>query len=185
MDMIEIPFWFAEAVFAVIWLTVRAIVWIKQKKIDIKREALLMLIFIDLAVIIRFTFFPLRLAEGRVQPLVIDLQTAFPFWVNLVPLGNFFSYGSEKDVLVNVIGNVAMFVPSGIVFPIVYKRLDSFPKTAAAGALLSLCVELMQLPISVRVSDINDMILNTAGVVIGYGIYALVRIVISKSKERA
>jgi len=44
----------------------------------------------------------------------------------------------------------------------------------AAGFGCSLCIELSQLPFSSRVSDIDDLILNTLGFALGYGIYLLV-----------
>jgi glycopeptide antibiotics resistance protein len=131
--------------------------------------------YVNLAVIIRFTFFPMSKVDGRVQPLIFDIATAFPFRVNLFPLVNLFDYDSKQDLLVNVIGNVAMFIPSGIVLPTIYRRLDSFVKVILAGGGISLCIEMIQLPFSVRASDIDDLILNTVGVMLGYGIYALIR----------
>ena len=175
--MVEIPFAFLEFVFASIWLIIRSVVWMKQKHIDWKREAVLLLMYINLAVIIRFTFFPMSKADGRVQPLIFDIATAFPFRVNLLPLVNLFDYDSKRDLLLNVIGNVAMFIPSGIVLPIVYKRLDTFGKALLAGGGISLCIEMIQLPFSVRATDIDDLILNTLGVIAGYGIYAWIRYV--------
>ena len=68
-----------------------------------------------------------------------------------------------------------MFIPSGIVLPIVYKRLDTFCKVILAGAGISLCIEIIQLPFSVRATDIDDLILNTIGVIVGCGIYTLVQ----------
>ena len=68
-----------------------------------------------------------------------------------------------------------MFIPCGIVLPIVYKRLDTFWKVLAAGAGLSLAIELLQLPFSTRATDIDDLLLNTLGTAAGYGILALVR----------
>ena len=173
--MVEISFLFLEIVFASIWLVIRSVVWIKQRHIDWKREAVLLLMYINLAVIIRFTFFPMSKVDGQVQPLVFDIATAFPFRVNLLPLVNLFDYDSKRDLLVNVIGNVAMFIPSGIVLPIIYKRLDTFVKVLLAGSSISLCIEIIQLPFSVRATDIDDLILNVVGVVMGYGIYALIR----------
>lgn len=173
--MIEIPFLFLEFVFALIWLAIRVGVWCKQKHIDWKREAVLLLMYINLAVIIRFTFFPMSKVAGQVQPLIFDIATAFPFRVNLFPLVNLFDYDSRRDLLLNVFGNIAMFIPSGIVLPIIYKRLDSFVKVILAGGGISLCIEIIQLPFSVRASDIDDLILNTVGVMLGYGIYAFIR----------
>jgi glycopeptide antibiotics resistance protein len=173
--MIEIPFIFLEIVFTAIWIINRIRIWISQKQIDWKQEAVLLLMYINLAVIIRFTFFPMFKVDGRVQPLIFDTATAFPFRVNLFPLVNLFDYDSKRDLLLNVIGNVAMFIPSGIVLPIIYKRLDTFVKVLLAGGGISLCIEIIQLPFSVRATDIDDLILNTVGVIVGYGIYALIR----------
>ena len=175
--MVEISFLFLEFIFASIWLVIRFVIWSKQKRIDWKREAVLLLMYINLAVIIRFTFFPMSKVDGRVQPLTFDIATAFPFRVNLLPLVNLFDYDSKRDLLVNVIGNVAMFIPSGIVLPIIYKRLDTFVKVLLAGGGISLCIEIIQLPFSVRATDIDDLILNTVGVIMGYGIYVLIRYV--------
>ena len=173
--MIEIPFIFLEIVFTAIWIINRIRIWISQKQIDWKQEAVLLLMYINLAVIIRFAFFPMSKVDGLVQPLIFDIATAFPFRVNLLPLVNLFDYDNKRDLLLNVIGNVAMFIPSGIVLPIIYKRLDSFVKVILAGGGISLCIEIIQLPFSVRASDVDDLILNTVGVIIGYGIYALIR----------
>jgi glycopeptide antibiotics resistance protein len=173
--MVEIPFLFLEFIFASIWLVIRSVVWAKQKHIDWKREAVLLLMYINLAVIIRFTFFPMSKADGRVQPLIFDTATAFSFRVNLFPLVNLFDYDSKRDFLLNIIGNVAMFIPSGIILPIIYKRLDTFVKVLLAGGGISLCIEIIQLPFSVRATDIDDLFLNTVGVIVGYGIYALIR----------
>ena len=173
--MVEISFLFLEIAFTAIWLMVRVAIWIKQKRIDWKREAFLLLMYINLAVIIRFAFFPMSKVDGHIQPLVFDIATAFPFRVNLLPLVNLFDYDSKRDLLLNVIGNAAMFIPSGIVLPFVYKRLNSFWKVLLAGIGISLCIEIIQLPFSVRATDIDDLILNTIGVIVGYGIVTLIR----------
>ena len=175
--MVEIQFLFLEIIFTLVWLVIRLGVWGKQKQIDWKREAVLLLMYINLAVIIRFTFFPMSKVDGHIQPLIFDIATAFPFRVNLLPLVNLFDYDSKRDLLLNVIGNVAMFIPSGIVLPIIYKGLDTFLKVLLTGAGISFCIEIIQLPFSVRATDIDDLILNSVGVIIGYGIYVLIRCV--------
>lgn len=172
--MIGIPFIISEAAFTAVWLAVRAAVWIKQKHIDPKRELILSFMYISLAAIIRFTFFPMALADGKVQPLVFDSSTAFPFRINLFPFVNLFDYDNKRDLLLNVIGNIAMFIPVGILLPIAYNRLNTFWKVLAAGAGVSLCIEILQLPFGARASDIDDLILNTIGVIIGYAVYSLI-----------
>lgn len=173
--MVEFSFLFLELIFAAIWLIVRSSIWIKNRHIDLKREAVLLLMYINLAVIIRFTFFPMATVDGHVQPLVFDVATAFPFRANFIPFVHLFDYESKRDLLLNVIGNAAMFIPSGIVLPIVYKNLNRFWKVFLAGAGISLCIETIQLPFSVRATDIDDLILNTVGVIVGYGMYAFIQ----------
>ena len=48
-------------------------------------------------------------------------------------------------------------------------------KVTLVGFLISLCVELIQLPFASRASDIDDVILNTLGVIIGYIIYRIIK----------
>ena len=171
--MKEISFAAGECFFTVLWLLARLIVWIRNRRIDWKREALMILMYINLAVIIRFSFFPMERSGGRIQPLLFDPGSVFPFDVNLVPFVHMRDYVSDRAELMNFIGNIAMYIPSGIILPVVYTNLDSFPKTVAAGALICLCVEILQLPLFVRVSDVDDIIMNVTGVIIGWCIYAL------------
>lgn len=173
--MLEISFLAAESVFTAIWLLVRISIWIRQGRIDWKREAVLALMYINLAVIIRFVFFPRDLIDGHIQPLVFDAAEAFPLRINLIPLVRLLDYDSVRDIIWNVAGNAVMFIPTGILLPLVYRQLNSFWKVAAAGAFISLCTEILQLPFPSRASDIDDLILNTLGVVVGYGVYAAFR----------
>ena len=95
--------------------------------------------------------------------------------INLVPLVHLFDYDSARDIIWNVAGNVALFIPCGIVLPMVYRQLNSFWKVIAIGAFISLCIEILQLPFASRASDVDDLILNTLGVTVGYGIYTAFR----------
>ena len=173
--MIEIPFVPTEIAFAALWLILRIAVWLRQKRIDWKREALLLLMYVNLAVLLRITFFPASRVNGRVQPLALYTAAVWPFRINWIPLVRLHDYVSKRDLLLNVVGNAAMFIPSGIILPVVYPRLDRFWKVLLAGAGLSLTIELLQLPFSVRASDVDDLLLNTLGAILGYGIYAAVR----------
>ena len=173
--MVEISFLNGELCFAGLWLLLRLFVWIRNGGVDWKREARLLLMYVNLAVILRMVFFPMERIDGRVQPLLFGASRVRPFRVNLKPFVYLTVYNSKKKMLLNVLGNVGMFIPSGIILPILYKKLDSFRRVTAAGFLISLCIELLQLPFYVRTTDIDDLILNTLGVMIGYGIYKSVK----------
>ena len=180
--MIEISFLTGELAFLAIWVIVRVITWIIRRGVDWKREALLLLMYVNLAVIIRFTFYPIEMADGHVQPLLFDPSAIIPFKLNLIPFTNLFNFESTKKAIINIVGNCAMFIPSGIVLPALYPKLRGFWKTVLAGAGISLCIELIQLLFYTRTTDTNDLILNTLGVMAGYGIYAAVRAVRQRSR---
>ncbi len=173
--MIEISYGAMVIAITAAWLAVRAVVWIKNRAIDWKRELMLMLVYICFIVVARFTFCPMEKIDGRLQPLIFDAQNAFPFRINLVPFVNLMDYTERRDAIINFIGNTAMFIPVGIIWPVVYRRLDTHLKVIAAGIGFSLFVELLQLPFFDRVTDIDDLLLNSLGFVTGYGIYLLAR----------
>ncbi len=182
--MIEIPFLLTELIYTLVWVLLRAGIWAKHKKIDWKREAMLLLMYVNLAVILRVTFFPAARLNGHVQPLVFESAKVFPMRINWKPIVNLLRFASKRDLLLNLIGNFTMFIPSGIILPILYKKLNTFWKVVAAGAGISLCIEILQLPFNVRYTDIDDLILNTLGVAAGYGIYALVRTLRNNQRRR-
>lgn len=175
MHMTKISFVAGELFFSVIWLIIRVITWLKQGKIDWKREALLLLMYVNLAVIIRFAFFPMARINGKIQPLIFEADKVFPFKVNMEPFVHLAEYDNRKHMILNLIGNIGMFIPSGIILPIIYKKLNSFGKIVLTGFLMSLAIEILQLPFAVRTSDVDDLLLNTAGVNLGYVIYSMFR----------
>ena len=158
-----------------IWILTRAAVGINTKKISWKREIQLLLVYICIVVVARFTFFPFSKVNGQIQPLVFDLSKAFPPRINLVPVVHLMDYPEMRKAMLNLIGNTTMFIPLGIVWPSVFPQLDCHKKVIAAGVGASLCIEILQLPFFDRVSDIDDLILNSLGFLVGYGIYLLVK----------
>ena len=162
-------------IISALWLLVRGICWIKNKRIDWKREAQLLLVYICIVVVVRFTFCPFGKVDGKIQPLLFDAEKIFPLWVNFKPFVYLFDYPTIREALLNLIGNTAMFIPLGIVWPAVFKKLNTHWKVITAGFGVSLVIEILQLPFFNRASDIDDLILNTLGYLIGYGTYLLVR----------
>ena len=159
----------------VLWILVRAAVCLRQRKFSLKRELQLLLVYICVVVVTRFTFFPFSKVDGQVQPLLFDASRIFPPRINLLPVVYLFDYPIFREALINFIGNTAMFIPLGIVWPSVFKKLDTHGKVIAAGVGYSLLIEIFQLPFFDRVSDIDDLLLNSLGFLMGYGIYLLVR----------
>ena len=180
--MMSISFSAAVIAISIAWLIIRAGFWIKLRQIDFLREAQLMLVYICIIAVCRFTFFAFTKVDGKVAPLIFDLYCVFPLMLNFVPFVKLWDYPRLSEAWLNLIGNTAMFIPLGIVWPIAFKGLNSHGKVIAAGAGFSLCIEILQLPFSSRVTDIDDLILNSFGYFIGYGIYLLAK---NLAKRRA
>ncbi len=85
--------------------------------------------------------------------------------INLIPFSNeidWVGYGL----------NVVMFVPFGFLLPLIWKNLGRLPRVAAAGLGFSTIIEVGQL-FSFRGTDVDDLLMNTLGAVIGLLIYKL------------
>lgn len=73
--------------------------------------------------------------------------------------------GDASDVAVYVVGNVALFVPLGFFLYLALRRGLALP--AGMTVLSSVCVEILQLPIWSRSSDVDDVLLNSVGGLLG------------------
>ena len=181
--MIQISYASMVVFISIIWCLVRVVCAIKDKSVNWKREIQLIFVYICIVVVARFTFFPFSKINGEIQPLVFESEKSFPFRVNWILFVNLFDYPEMRDILINVIGNTAMFIPLGIVWPSVYKGLDTHKKVISAGIGVSLCIEILQLPFYDRVSDVDDLLLNSLGFIIGYLLYLLAQLLSKKVRR--
>ena len=165
------------------WILFRVVAYRKTKSFDLKYELKQLFFLVNLLVIVRFTFYPFSKVDGQVQPLLFEPDKVFPLRVNLIPLVNILEFDTVRDLILNLTGNFAMFIPTGIMVPLIYKKYNTFGKVTLFGFLMSLTIEFLQLPFAVRASDVDDLILNTAGCMVGYGIYALFRCLCRKFKK--
>lgn len=79
--------------------------------------------------------------------------------------------GYCMHAIINLGGNILMFIPLGIFLPLLFPRLRKLHKTLLATALIITAVELTQLLTLVGSCDVDDLILNVLGAALGFGIY--------------
>lgn len=93
---------------------------------------------------------------------------------NLQPFKEIQRYLTYYDVIgpytvfLNLAGNILAFLPFGLFFPLLSRRSRSLWKATLISFEVSLLVELIQLVTRVGSCDVDDMILNTLGGMIGY-----------------
>lgn len=108
---------------------------------------------------------------------------------NLVPFQEiirFIKYRAYIDfssVIINLLGNVVAFMPFGALIRWVVNRRVRWYQAVVYTFLFSLCVELLQLVAMVGVFDVDDLILNTLGGLLGFFVYYLL-LVMNRRSER-
>jgi len=90
--------------------------------------------------------------------------------------------GKINFFLINIIGNIAVFMPIGFFACLLWKK-PSFWKALLFGLLTSLIIELAQYPLE-RGTDIDDLWLNTLGALLGWVVYIAIRNHIDTHKYR-
>ena len=83
------------------------------------------------------------------------------FWMDREQVGNF-------AMILNIFGNVVGFVPFGYILPVINDRFRNWLLIVVSGFSLSLCVETAQLIFRVGSFDVDDLLLNTLGALLGY-----------------
>ncbi|MCB8815018.1 VanZ family protein [Desulfosporosinus shakirovi] len=96
---------------------------------------------------------------------------------NLTPLKTIESYIENYDsfgvsiVLINLAGNIVAFMPLGFLLPLVFKRMRRLFVITGITLLTSITAEICQYIFNVGGLDIDDVLLNTIGGVLGYLVY--------------
>lgn len=73
---------------------------------------------------------------------------------------------------IDTILNVILFLPLGFFLPLMYKNFKNVGKVVLTGFLLSLSIEIVQM-FGRGSTDVNDLITNTLGTILGYLFYKI------------
>ena len=120
-----------------------------------------------------FVFYFLLISEiyGRAGEMkdyhynLVLFQEIMRFWNYREQLGIF-------SVMANLAGNILIFIPFGFFLPMASEH-RSFCLTVIDAFLVSLLIETIQLFTKVGCFDVDDLLLNTMGGVIGYLIFTI------------
>ncbi|MDO4633954.1 MAG: VanZ family protein [Eubacteriales bacterium] len=108
-----------------------------------------------------------RVDSGRTYAYNLRLfQEIRRFWDNRESLG-------MKAVLINIGGNVLCFVPFGCIVPILWRKMSKAGKILLLSFFSSLMIEIIQLIFKVGSFDVDDLLLNTIGGMLGFAVYSV------------
>ena len=80
-----------------------------------------------------------------------------------------------QAVVLNILGNMAAFVPFGFILPEVWDQLNHWYTILILGCLFSLGIEVVQLVSRVGSFDVDDILLNTIGALTGYILFVIAK----------
>jgi glycopeptide antibiotics resistance protein len=120
---------------------------------------------------------PMMLNFGGTQhgdPNYIPFKTILPYLLG----DNGFLIGA-----LNIGGNIAFLIPIGLLLPFVFAQIE-WKKSLAVAVLSGMSIELTQVLLHIGIFDIDDVILNGLGVMVGYWMYILFQNIMSSSYRR-
>lgn len=162
--MIGISYIYFLILSLILWFIYRFISHKKYNKINILREVFINFFFIYFLIVIYFTFF-----KGGILHLDLQMRS----YANIIPLletikmfqDNFMGLGNS---LYNVIGNILLFIPFGFAIPLLFKNHNKLFKVTLYGFIASFSIELLQYLTCTNFTDIDDVIFNTLGALVGF-----------------
>lgn len=132
--------------------------------------ALLIYYFSILSVLL---FFGGLFHVDRVWGSAVNLE---PFYTIRRFLIHYHRTGSLSS-LSNLLGNIVILIPLGILLPVMFRFLRRFWLTLPLLALFAVWVEYVQWRTGVGIADVDDSILNFAGAAVGYVLTRLCQMV--------
>lgn len=152
------------------------IIYIKYKKkmIDWYHEIILLLYVMFIIGLLSLTIIPKnsnRTHEINLIPFKIFKDIYYEIVVNR----------NITYLWINLVGNICIFIPIGL-FPLILWKVK-VGKVIIGGCLLSLFIEISQMFLA-RATDIDDLILNTIGVIIGVVIFNMLHKYNNEKKEK-
>ena len=147
----------------------------KSGEINKKHEAIIALFWLYIVAVLSVTVIPESVAAG-------DFST-FPFnkpdFSTITSVKETIGWVQWKiylkdyaDIAKNIFGNVLVFIPFSLLFPLAYK--EKYKLAVPIGILFSFIIEFCQL-FSPRQADYIDIMLNTIGILIGFIFYLIIR----------
>lgn len=162
-----------KLIYSILWLIIgvlRGGIIIKHKKDYFEKRSvligakLLFLLYIAFMIYVLFLSPHYNRAVGRVTYNLIPFRT-------IIGYIKYYQHYSLENWLTNLLGNVVVFMPLGFFLPISFKKMDGYKMVLFLTFGSSLAAESLQRFLRVGSFDVDDIILNTIGGVLGYLVY--------------
>lgn len=175
------------------YLIVRSIfIGMKSKKgVNWWEELISFLFVIYIGMVVAITLFPIPIGFPTCIENIRLSINIIPFASIIKDIGKI-GIAYDGDVLFmiglivrNVGGNILLLMPLGFLAPIIWDKFKKIKNTILLGLAISISIELLQLTESLfsgwgRITDIDDVVFNVIGSIVGYFIYKITLMLASK-----
>ncbi|WP_092924671.1 VanZ family protein [Romboutsia hominis] len=166
-----------------VWIIARIIILMNRKKKGIKfnigDEILTNLFVIYLFLLIGITILPITI--GEMSPYLQELSFIERCNINIVPFIDYFKGANYLGSIIrNIVGNLILLMPFILYICAKSEKSRNLKSITKITFLISLSIELTQLVMNIfgltyiRVVHVEDLILNTLGGIIAWGIFKLI-----------
>lgn len=83
----------------------------------------------------------------------------------------------------NIVLNILLFVPLGFLLPFYSKKMQKFYITIPIGCFITLIIEILQFVTKIGIFEIDDILNNSIGVVIGYSSFMILKSIATKQNR--
>lgn len=126
-------------------------------------------------VYLAFTLYFMFFSEGMGRTIVQKYKYNLEPFVEIKRFYNMLNNGYGIKAYINLFGNVICFIPFGMFLPSINEKYRVAVKVIILAFLFSLIIETTQLYFMVGIFDVDDLMLNTLGGLIGYILYKIYR----------
>ncbi|MBR3417000.1 MAG: VanZ family protein [Clostridia bacterium] len=134
------------------------------------KRVVFILFFIYCAALAFVLFFP----NLHRSPVAARRYNLIPFETVAGLISRLFEGTINPDIVIRNIGvNILLFMPMGAFLPILFNKLGKLWKTVLVCFAAVVLAEAVQLIFILGSFDVDDIILNTSGAAIGYGIVSI------------
>lgn len=185
-------------VLILVWLPLTLAVAINliRRKTSFVRTFCMLMLTTYVCALVAVTLFPIPF-QAELLDLRRSEQVIFNNYYPFRTISDVLAHGGTRVLLLQLGGNLFLLIPLTFLLPILYRRFRSFKSTVIVAVAVSLSIEFLQLIISAvlgftyKVTDVDDLIINVFGAMIGYGVYAAIdcfvriRVVDSRLSQRS
>lgn len=145
------------------------------------------LLMIYLLLLIRLIIFkyPIPVLRGIMDEWELSNAKAGVTTANLTlfkTIRMYIRYYDRLNGFDNLFGNVLAFMPLGVLIPMAFPGMDRWWMVLLHSFWLSLCIELFQLVSHFGAFDVDDILLNTLGGILGFCLFLFTRTIYRKGR---